>query len=105
MMSHIDTNGKTQDIRPGSQASEDSCHRCGGLKLTDYYMDLQDDTGQIDITVRRCPACGEVIDQIILQNRQGPVPNLLYGTKQRKFSQRVEKPSSGKNEEDDRANH
>jgi hypothetical protein len=54
-----------------------------------HYMDLLDDTGQIDITAWHCTICGEVIDQVILKNRHSPPPNLLYGTKARKFSQRV----------------
>jgi hypothetical protein len=62
--------------------------------VTDYYMDLEDDTGQIGMTAWRCMICGEVIDPVILQNRTEPAPNLLYGTKQRTFAQRVdEKPS------------
>jgi hypothetical protein len=52
-------------------------------------MDLLDDTGQIDITAWHCTMCGEVVDAVILKNRQSPPPNLLYGTKARKFSQRV----------------
>ncbi|MGZ8393645.1 MAG: hypothetical protein ACXWWJ_02655, partial [Nitrospira sp.] len=36
-----------------------------------------------------CTMCGEVVDAVILKNRQSPPPNLLYGTKARKFSQRV----------------
>ena len=57
--------------------------------LTQHYMDLLDDTGQIDITAWHCMTCGEVIDPVILKNRKSPPPNLLYGTKSRKFSQRV----------------
>jgi len=57
-------------------------------------MDLQDDTGQIDVTVWRCTSCGEVIDPTILRNRVKPSPNLLYGTKQRKFAQRVDENGS-----------
>jgi hypothetical protein len=52
-------------------------------------MDLLDDTGQIDITAWHCMTCGEVIDPVILKNRRTPPPNLLYGPKARKFSQRV----------------
>ncbi|MET0516155.1 MAG: hypothetical protein ABW047_12630 [Nitrospiraceae bacterium] len=44
------------------KASE--CDRCGGL-------------------------CGEVIDPLILENRRSPPPNLLYGTKQRNYGQRI----------------
>lgn len=54
-----------------------------------HYMDLQDDTGQIGMTALRCTSCGEVVDAVILQNRINPAPNLLYGTKQRKYGQRV----------------
>ena len=68
---------------------DDLCARCGGLMVLERYMDLQDDTGQIGMTALRCTNCGEVIDPVILQNRINPVPNLLYGTKQRKCGQRV----------------
>ena len=57
--------------------------------VVEHYMDLQDDTGQIHIRALRCTSCGEVIDQVILENRFKPAPNLLYGTKQRNFAQRV----------------
>ena len=53
------------------------------------YQDILDDTGQIDISDLRCAICGDVIDPVILKNRQSPAPNLLYGTKTRKFSQQV----------------
>ena len=70
-------------------ADHATCARCGGLLLGQHYMDLLDDTGQIDITAWHCTMCGEVVDAVILKNRQSPPPNLLYGTKARKFSQRV----------------
>lgn len=66
-----------------------TCPRCGGLLLAQHYIDLLDDTGQIDITAWHCTMCGEVLDPVILKNRRSPPPNLLYGTKARKFSQRV----------------
>jgi len=74
--------------------------------LTQHYIDLLDDTGQIDITAWHCTMCGEVLDPVILKNRRSPPPNLLYGTKQRKFSQRVTAASddrSVKQSSDDRA--
>jgi hypothetical protein len=76
---------------PSSQEEDSAnvCTRCGGLLLTQHYMDLLDDTGQIDITALHCTMCGEVVDPVILKNRRSPPPNLLYGTKARKFSQRV----------------
>ena len=65
------------------------CDRCGGLLVLTFYQDLQDDTGQIDISALRCTMCGEVIDPLILENRRSPPPNLLYGTKQRNYGQRI----------------
>ncbi len=86
----MESNG-TPDNRPPStsQAGDGICMRCGGLMVTEYYMDLQDDTGQIGITGVRCTSCGEVIDPVILRNRLNPTPNLLHVVKQRNDAQRV----------------
>jgi hypothetical protein len=99
------SNERPDGVPPEVSRSDDICHRCGGLMITDYYIDLKDDTGQIDVMVRRCTGCGEVIDPIILQNRKSPVPNLLYGTKQRTFGQRVEKPASREKEGDEQSSN
>ena len=77
-----------------SQAGERICTRCGGLMVTEYYMDLQDDTGQIGVTGLRCTGCGEVTDPIIRQNRLDPTPNLFHVVKQRKYAQRVDHSGS-----------
>ena len=58
--------------------------------VTEYYMDIQDDTGQIGITGFRCTSCGEVIDSVILRNRVTPAPSLVHVVKQRKYAQRVD---------------
>ena len=84
----MDTHG-TPEMSPSSAPQAGTCARCGGLLLTQHYMDLLDDTGQIDITAWHCTMCGEVVDSVILKNRRSPAPNLLYGTKARKFSQQV----------------
>jgi hypothetical protein len=68
--------------------------RCGGLMVTEYYMDLQDDTVQIGITGLRCTGCGKVIDPVILRNRLNPTPNLLHVVKQRKYAQWVNQSES-----------
>ena len=87
----MESNGKPDNPPPSvSQAGEDICRRCGGLMVTEYYMDLQDDTGQIGITGLRCTGCGEVIDPVILQNRLDPTANLLHVVKRRKYAQRVD---------------
>ena len=85
----METHGTPDTSSSPPQARADACARCGGLLLTQHYIDLLDDTGQIDITAWHCTMCGEVIDPVILKNRRSPPPNLLYGTKERKFSQRV----------------
>ena len=90
----------TPDTSPSSAPQAGTCARCGGLLLTQHYMDLLDDTGQIDITAWHCTICGEVIDPVILKNRHSPPPNLLYGTKARKFSQRVTAASEKKEAND-----
>ncbi|MDE3040377.1 MAG: hypothetical protein KGJ82_07350 [Nitrospirota bacterium] len=58
-------------------------HALWGLMVTEYYLDLQDDTVQIGITGLRCTSCGEVVDPVILRNRLNPTPDLLHGVKQR----------------------
>ena len=62
--------------------------------VMEYYLDLQDDTGQIGITGLRCTSCGEVIDPVILRKRLNPTPNLLHVVKQRKYAQRVDQGES-----------
>lgn len=85
----MESNGRPDNPPASAPYIDDICARCGGLMVLEHYMDLQDDTGQIDVTALRCTSCGEVIDPVILQNRIKPAPNLLYGTKQRKYAQRV----------------
>ena len=87
----MESNGRPDNRPPStSQAGEGICMRCGGLMVTEYYLDLQDDTGQIGITGLRCTSCGEVIDPVILRNRLNPTANLLHVVKQRKYAQRVD---------------
>jgi hypothetical protein len=62
--------------------------------ITEYYLDLEDDTGQIGITGLRFTNCGEVIDPVILQNRLNPMSDLLQGAKQRKYAQRLDQGTS-----------
>jgi hypothetical protein len=91
----VKSNGRPDNPQPSTQhAGDDACMRCGGLMVTEYYMDLQDDTGQIGITGLRCTSCGEVIDPVILQNRLNPTPNLLHVVKKRNYAQRVDQGES-----------
>ncbi len=88
---------------PTSPSVDNVCGRCGGLMVIEHYLDLLDDTGQIDVVAWRCTSCGEVIDEVILKNRGAPAPNLLYGTKERTYAQQVEQSeTAGSDDHQDR---
>lgn len=86
----MESNGRPNQDPVSTHSAAEDCARCGGLMVVEHYIDLQDDTGQIGLTAWRCMSCGEVIDPVILQNRERPAPNLLCGTKQRKYAQPVD---------------
>lgn len=88
------SNGRPDNLSASTTRYDEICMRCGGLMVVEHYIDLQDDTGQIGLTAWRCTSCGEVVDPTILRNREQPAPNLLYGTKQRKYAQRVDQGES-----------
>ena len=46
------------------------CARCGGLMVTDFYMDLLFCIGETEFSAKRCVQCGEIVDPVILSNRQ-----------------------------------
>lgn len=48
------------------------CLRCGGLMVAEPCTDFWDNTE--NLAVRRCVQCGEVIDPVIMQNRQRQLP-------------------------------
>ncbi len=52
--------------------SPDSCTRCGGLLVSHWCMNVNYDAGGMEILTKRCLQCGEVIDPVILENRQHP---------------------------------
>jgi len=91
----VESNGKPDNPLPSTSRTDNgTCVRCGGLMVPEYYMDLQDDTGQIGITGLRCTSCGEVIDPVIFQNRIDPTPDLSHGVKRRKYAQRIDHSES-----------
>lgn len=47
-----------------------TCGRCGGFMVSDFSMDLRDDLGNCDVAAKRCVQCGDVVDPVILRNRQ-----------------------------------
>ena len=53
-------------------APEDTCTRCGGFMVSHWCMNVNYDAGGMEILTKRCLQCGEVIDPVILENRQNP---------------------------------
>jgi hypothetical protein len=49
---------------------ESTCDRCGGLMVTDFCMDLLFCIGETEFAAKRCVQCGEIVDPVILRNRQ-----------------------------------
>jgi len=49
---------------------ESTCGRCGGLMVTDFCMDLLFCIGETEFAAQRCVQCGEIVDPVILRNRQ-----------------------------------
>jgi hypothetical protein len=60
---------EAQMVSIGTRVDPNECVRCGGLMVADRYIDLLDDTGQLEFTANRCVQCGEVVDATILRNR------------------------------------
>ena len=53
-------------------AYDGTCTRCGGLMVLDHCFDVLGDAGEIDCKVLRCIRCGDVVDPVILRNRNAP---------------------------------
>ena len=49
---------------------ESTCTRCGGLMVSDFCMDVLGNIGEAEFAAKRCVQCGEVVDSVILRNRQ-----------------------------------
>ena len=49
---------------------ESTCTRCGGLLVPDFAMDLLFCLGETEFAAQRCVQCGEIVDPVILSNRQ-----------------------------------
>ena len=47
------------------------CPRCQGTMVVDHFVDMAT-SGEIWMPGWRCLMCGEVIDPLILKNRQSP---------------------------------
>ena len=49
---------------------ESICTRCGGLMVSDFCLDVLGSIGEAEFAAKRCVQCGEVVDPVILSNRQ-----------------------------------
>ena len=92
---HKRSSKRSQENSPGKEGSERdsaaerkasgsqqsiSCSRCGGLMRPQWCFNVNYDAGEMEILTWRCLQCGEMIDPVILANRQNPAPPV---TKQR----------------------
>ena len=46
-----------------------SCRRCRGYMEHEMCIDLESDSGRSTCWVLRCIQCGDIVDEVILQNR------------------------------------
>ena len=49
---------------------ESICSRCGGLMVQDFCLDVVGSIGESEFAAKRCVQCGEVVDPVILRNRE-----------------------------------
>ena len=61
-----------ETVKLEKSKSSDACTRCGGLLVSHWCMNVNYDAGGMEILTKRCLQCGEVIDPVILENRQHP---------------------------------
>jgi len=67
---------KTRDEQLGNHTvssavpNESMCTRCGGLMVQDFCLDVLGNIGEAEVAAKRCVQCGEVVDPVILSNRQ-----------------------------------
>ncbi len=47
-----------------------NCPRCTGNMVTEVFEDMKDDTGRINFHGYRCLICGEILDSVIMANRE-----------------------------------
>lgn len=65
-----------------------NCYRCTGLMQRYYIYDPDTETGNTFVKVWQCLNCGEIVDQVILKNRQ-LMPQPAYGRVRLKIKTRV----------------
>ncbi len=71
-LASVPTIKEAPPVKLDQPARPDSCTRCGGLLVSHWCMNVNYDAGGMEILTQRCLQCGEVIDPVILENRQHP---------------------------------
>ena len=61
------------------------CPRCKGVMVRDVFEDLRDDTGVLSFKGWRCITCGEILDPVIVSNRESRRSPLI-GRARKKFA-------------------
>jgi len=55
------------------------CHRCGGIMIHECFYGLHD-----RFWGWKCVICGDIIDDVILENRRGPKAYQIIGMEDRR---------------------
>lgn len=73
-MARADQKTRTGEIQSQSALSasllQSTCLRCGGFMVNEAYMDLMNNTGELEGVTTRCVQCGDILDPVILRNRR-----------------------------------
>ncbi len=64
-------------LKVEKSSDTDTCTRCGGFMVSHWCMNVNYDAGGMEILTKRCLQCGEVIDPVILENRQNPQREIM----------------------------
>jgi hypothetical protein len=58
---------------PSGPCESVCCTRCGGLLVEERCMDIGESLGGYWFMAMRCVQCGDIVDEVILQNRYAQV--------------------------------
>jgi len=61
--------GSTNQARDLNGCREHSCSRCGGLIVSESLLDFFNEGGERRCWGLRCIACGDIVDPVIIHNR------------------------------------
>ena len=53
------------------------CHRCNGVMVLEQLSDFYNAAGRLSSLSWRCINCGEIVDPVIIRNREEKIRSLL----------------------------